>query len=342
MTPARRLVKLVKLFGGVLVTGLCLWLVVRHVEWVDAWRTVKTADAAWLLLGLVLLSTGYASRIMRWWLMLRSMSGSLPFSACFGPFLSSIAVNNVLPFRAGDVLRVMGFRRHLDIAPIPVMSTLVLERLLDLTALLGFFFVGLLQVEDGRFPHAVVMTTGWMAGLCLMMVMLTVLIPHRLKRIADALVLAAERKSWPIVGSVGTGLGEFFFSLSLMRAPRLVAQLLVLSFAIWFLEGGVFLAVARALDIMDIGAGPWFALSTGTLGTLLPSTPGYVGTFDYFTMLGLMAYHVPQSLAAVFALVVHLLLWFPLTVVGLVWLLAHKLKPSQPSIDISPSLMSST
>jgi glycosyltransferase 2 family protein len=331
-----------KFFAGVLVTGLCLWLVLRHIDWGEAWSTIQAADAQWLFLGLVLLTTGYACRVLRWWLMLRSMSPGLAFSGCIGPFLSSMAINNVVPFRAGDVLRVVGFRRHLDIDPIPVTSTLVLERLLDLSALLGFFFVGLLFVDQGLFPPAVVITTGWIACFCFVLVVVTVMIPHRLQGIADALARTARERAWPLPGRIATGLREFFSSLAAMRTPRLMAQLLTLSITIWFLEGGVFMAVAYALDIRNAGVGPWFALATGTLGTLLPSTPGYVGTFDYFTMLGLMAYHVPQNVSAVFALAVHLLLWLPVTIVGLGWLMVHKLNPSQASVEMTPSVTSTT
>lgn len=322
------------------MTGLCLWLVLRHIEWADAWRTVKKADSGWLLASLVLLSSGYLLRVIRWWLMLRYMSAGLGLNACVGPFLSSIAINNVLPFRAGDVLRTVGFRRHLDIAPIPVMTTLVLERLFDLTVLLGFFFVGLVQV-DGRFPHAVVVTTAWMAMGCILLVLLTVLLPHRLQGPAGRLVHMGERRSWRIVRNIGTGAGQFFSSLSILQSSRLLVQLLVLSLGIWGLEGGVFFAVAHALGMTGLGAAPWFALSTGTLGTLLPSTPGYVGTFDYFTMLGLMAYRVDEPTAAIFALVIHLILWFPLTVVGLSWLIAYKLKGPLLPVDIAAPLRDS-
>lgn len=331
-----------KFLAGVLVTALCLWLVLRHIDWVEAWSTVQSADAGWLFFGLMLLTAGYACRVLRWWLMLRSMSAGLAFSGCVGPFLSSMAINNVVPFRAGDVLRVVGFQRHLDINPIPVTSTLVLERLLDLSSLLGFFFVGLLYVDEGLFPQSVVVTTGWMTAFCFVLVVVTVLIPHRLREIAHALARTAQEKGWPVPGRIAAGLSELFSSLSAMRASRLLAQLLTLSFTIWFLEGGVFMTVAHALDIRNVGVGPWFALATGTLGTLLPSTPGYVGTFDYFTMLGLMAYHVSEGVSAVFALLVHLLLWLPVTITGLGWLMVHKLKAPQASVEMTPSVTSTT
>ena len=70
--------------------------------------------------------------------------------------------------------------------------------------------------------------------------------------------------------------------------------------------------------------------------------PSHVGTFDYFTMLEVRTYQVPQPVSAVFALVVHLVLWLPLTLVGLGRRMPHKLNPSSPSMDISPSITSST
>ncbi len=65
-----------------------------------------------------------------------------------------------------------------------------------------------------------------------------------------------------------------------------------------------------------------FALSTGALATLLPSSPGYVGTFDYFAILGITAYGASRAAAAAFALLVHFLLWLPPTVVGALCLMS--------------------
>ena len=104
-------------------------------------------------------------------------------------------------------------------------------------------------------------------------------------------------------------------SLGVFRKPALGLKLVALSVVIWTLEGAVFATVANGLAIAT-DLGPWFALSTGTLGTLLPSSPGYIGTFDYFTMLGLVAFGTNNDLATAFAFIVHLVLWLPLTLVG--------------------------
>ena len=65
---------------------------------------------------------------------------------------------------------------------------------------------------------------------------------------------------------------------------------------------------------------PWFACATGTLATLIPSSPGYVGTFDYFAILGMMAYGAGRAISTAFAMLVHLLLWLPVTLAGAAYL----------------------
>jgi glycosyltransferase 2 family protein len=80
------------------------------------------------------------------------------------------------------------------------------------------------------------------------------------------------------------------------------------------------------------------SLGAGTLATLLPSSPGYVGTFDYFAALGLTAYGASLGAATAFALLVHLVLWVPVTVLGFALLLVGR--PSGASASLSSQRLS--
>lgn len=315
---------IVKLSVGVIAALVFSWLAFRHLEWQNGWHALAQTDPFWLLFGLCLLATGYAMRIVRWWLMLRFMAPGLRLTACPGPFLSSIALNNVLPFRAGDVMRTLGFRRQIGLPGTQVLGTIVLERFFDLTVLLLVFLLGLVSVTVEHRPGILVKAAYWLTGGFLGAMMLLFCTPLRLERFARRLAEKAAARKFELAGLIGTGAAQFFSSLSLARSPRLTVQLLMLSFGAWFMEGAMFASVAQALGISHTSAGPWFALATGNLGTLIPSTPGYVGTFDYFTMVGLAAYQVPSQAAALFALVVHLMLWLPLTLIGLLWLASIK------------------
>jgi glycosyltransferase 2 family protein len=196
----------------------------------------------------------------------------------------------------------------------------VIERVLDLVVLLVLFFAGLVGAARGMVPQGYI-TAGAVAGtIGVAMLVALMLAPLRmagaLARWRDRLALESR-----VSRLVGAG-AHFFEALGALQSPVRALQLLALSALAWVLEGSMYAAVAWSLHATVAPFGPWFAAATGTLATLLPSSPGYVGTFDYFAMLGLTAYGADRSVAAAFALLVHLVLWVPVTVVGGLMLLA--------------------
>jgi hypothetical protein len=56
------------------------------------------------------------------------------------------------------------------------------------------------------------------------------------------------------------------------------------------------------------------------LATTLPSSPGYVGTFDTPGIETLKAYGVSEAIAASYTLVLHAALWLPITLLGFYYL----------------------
>ena len=335
MSPGIR--RSTKLLAGLLVTAVCSWFVLRQVDVDRIGSLLLSADPSWILLGLSFLGTAYTFRIIRWWLMLRSIAPELSLTSCAGPFLCSIALNNLLPFRAGDIMRVVGFCRQLTLPASSVLGSLVLERLLDLAAILVVFFATFPSVSPEGFPSEMLVTARWLAAVCIGLIGLVIVIPERCASLARSIAGIIQRYRWDRLGCLARWISDFLSSIALMRARQQIVPLVLLSLGAWCMEGAVFATVANALHIGEPGIAPWFALSTGTLGTLLPSTPGYVGTFDYLTMLGFMAYGVPKSPAAACALLIHVVLWVPQTIVGMVWLLVIKLRPAAPAMESRPS-----
>lgn len=308
---------------GLALTIVFVWLLARGLDVSALGHVFAKLSLPLLILALVFLSAGYALRIVRWWWMLRVLEPSLPFKACVWPFLTSIAVNNVLPLRAGDVLRVLGFRRQLRSPAVRVLGTLVIERMLDLLTLLGFFFIGLLGISDGVFPEPFVRIAIWLAGFSVAGLSILVLITPWSGRIIDRIAghgFFARRNLSDVVAQHGD---HFIGALGLVRSPFRLLGLLGLSIVTWGFEGAVFATIAAAVSAGVDPLGPWFSLGSGTLATLIPSSPGYVGTFDYFAAQGLVAYGADPETSVAFALTVHAVLWLPLTVAGLGYLTVH-------------------
>jgi uncharacterized membrane protein YbhN (UPF0104 family) len=308
--------------AGLAVTVVFVWLLSKQLEGDEVRAAFGRLSLIWLIPALAALACGYTLRIVRWWVMLRAMDPAVRLGACVRPFLVSIAVNNLLPFRAGDAFRVVGFRDELQAPPMRVLGTMFVERLLDLSTLLLFFFVGLSGTAPGGIPPAFVTGAAWMAAVGAAMVLALLLLASRLE------AMSAAVGQWPIVrrhGALSWAAQQAHHLagvLGVLHTPAMTARLALLSVAAWLCEGLVFVAVAMGLGIEGV-RGPLFALATGTLATLIPSSPGYVGTFDYFAALGLVAYGADKPVAAAFAIVVHLVLWLPLTLAGVV----HFIRP---------------
>lgn len=308
--------------AGLVVAGVFVFLLARRVEWSGVRRALAGASLWPLALGLVALAADMAARITRWWWMLRAAEPELPLASCVRPFLGSLALNNTVPLRAGDVVRAVGFRRALGAPVAHVAGTLVLERLLDLLVLLAILLAGVAGTR-GVFPHAFLVAAGGAGALALAALLALTFLPGPITSVIRRTMTRFFRGR-PWLPAMSRAVDQIAAALALLRSPGRAARLLGMSLVAWLLEGLVFACAAWSLGLGVPWPAPWLALGAATLATLLPSSPGYVGTFDYFASLALSAYGAPAAGAAAFALITHLMLWAPVTVAGFAALAAMR------------------
>ncbi len=297
-------------FFGLAVSLLFLVLFLRQLDIGELLAQLAQAKPSWLLLALTALALDFFLRIWRWARLLSIYTPGLTIRRAAGPFLASFALNNVLPLRAGDLARAFAFNQHLQTDSDRVTASLLIERLLDLGALLVLLCLGLLWYPgDTGFDQLAYVGIGLVfAGMLLLL-----LAPRTWQRVLARL----PAQDNPVM-QFGHGV---FDALAAVRGLGTWLKLCAMSLAAWLLEGLVFFCGARALTDSFDPLAPWFALALGSLSTLLPSSPGYVGTFDYFTAMGFSLTGTDAALASAMAVLVHLLLWLPVTAVGFLWLL---------------------
>lgn len=296
-----------------------VWLTLRDVVWQDLLAAFGRLHATQILLALLCISAAYAVRVYRWTVMLRVFSPGVRYGQAAGPFLASFAINNLVPLRAGDIARTFAFERRIGVAPSRVAATLIMERLWDLLALLVFLALGLsaLEVID---PVLRDMAVATVAG-CALALLIVLFSPRHIYRILVWLHRDLRLGRIGLVARVLKFGRSLMISLRQLSGPRLSGAMAGLSLLSWLLEGGVFLALALQNLANPIGA--WFALATSTLMTMVPGTPGHVGTFDFGAKLGYVALGMEPEAATVAAIVVHAMIWLPITAAGGLWLLAQ-------------------
>lgn len=293
-------------------------LAVRGLDWSAVGEAWSRTSTVWLLAGLSCLAISFAIRIWRWWWMLRRLGGTCSVADCATPFLGSIAFNNILPLRAGDVIRVVAFRRQLATDEGAVLASVVVERVADVCVLIGFLVVGSFTITVATLPP-MILSAIQIGLVALVVILLAVLIcPRPGVRLCRAIEEMGERRGWAwlaLLGRVGRGAFE---AVQVLRHPLTAVQLLLISVATWLWEAAAFACVASGVGL---GISLWSALfinGGGTMATMLPAAPGHVGTFDYATTLCAQAAGAEREPALLFALLIHLLLWLPVTVVGLI------------------------
>jgi hypothetical protein len=237
-------------------------------------------------------------------------------SHLFRSLLVGYMGNNLLPLRAGEVVRVYVASRH---GPRfwTTFATVVVERVLDGLAL-GLIVAGLLLVvpvtAEMRWSIAIFLAVDLAAFLVLAMIAAAPGVCRVLIETIFHRVGWLERRLMALLGTMTEGLRG-------LRTPRHAIPLALSSVAIWFfLALSVWTAMRAAhLDLPLVAS--WVVLAFLGLGVSLPSSPGFVGVVQAATVLALALYAVPRAEALSFSLLLHASQFFPITAVGLVCLL---------------------
>src|SRR5258705_1114452 len=250
----------VRITVGFLITGAFVYLVARKVDMPALLNALRQVQIAWLGLGLAGICGSYLLRALRWQTMLVCLSVPARFKSCLIALLISTALNNVLVLRAGDLVRIFGFRRYLHTQASVLLGTLILERLLDLMVLLTFLFLASWWLPPHILPEGVVNGAFSMLLLIVGAFAAVLLLPRSIRR-----ATAAVRSRFPRLTRLADALDDLSTVLVRLCGARAILRTLSLSVAAWLFEGTIFLSVALALRMTVNGAMPFFSLSMSTL-----------------------------------------------------------------------------
>lgn len=308
---------------GVIVPIVCLALIFRQVRFDELRQALGQLDWRFVALGVASLAFGYAIRIHRWAVMLRATGTSVDDWTCAAPFLGSITLNNVLPFRAGDFVRALVFPSSLGVRRVTATASLLLERLLDLLTLLLSLGIGLSLSTRVGLPQwlgksAVILSVLGAAALFVVVACDSFLG----KTLANMQKAADSRGS----SRIATGLNvarDLISSLGRMSRPGTLLFLLSLSMAVWAFEAGLFWALLEGFGIHAGIASALLIMAIATLSTLVPSAPGYVGPFHLAAYSAITMLDGSPGEAASFAVLAHLGVWLPTTLAGGIAILSH-------------------
>jgi uncharacterized protein (TIRG00374 family) len=276
---------------------------------------IRSINFALLIPALLALFLGFLFKIYRWFFILNKFNPELVIKKCISPYFISMASNNLLPFRFGDVFRVLAFNSHLKVNASVSILTLLTERALDLFSLIFLFLV--ISLAGGFWsiylkPFKILFILFFISAL-IFLYLNKILIYFKKFTILPSLKFRKLAK-------------EFFIYFKKINKYR--NMLLFLSVIGWFFEGLFFYFIALSFSNLSNPSSSWLAFSFGSLSSLIPSLPGFVGTFDYFVLRAMSLTGNLESEALTYTIFLHFLLWFTPVIFGIYYFckISNKIK----------------
>lgn len=305
--------KLLAWFGISLSLVLVVYIFQRF-DMGDVMRAIALADLRWMLPAGLLYLMLIPLRGWRWAMLLRHVK-PVHVTPATEVFLVGFMANNVMPARLGDVARAFVLARREGIPATTSFSTVMLERLFDGVTVVGMLMI-VLAVEPP--PDSWVSTlSGLMALIFFGAIAVCALVSWneaRALRLASALLSPAPQR---VQRQALYFLERLAGGLHTLRRPIDTLKVITLSIVIWSGEVTVYVIAQHALGL-NLSVLSWtLVMAVLTLGLTAPSAPGFVGVYEGIVIAALNLYGVGSPAGPAFAITMHVVHYFPGTLLGL-------------------------
>jgi glycosyltransferase 2 family protein len=284
-------------------------LAVRHLDAAALEAALRSASPAYIAAAACAMGLVYVAQGLRWRVIL---SGAISPSRSLEWVVGSVAVNNVVPGRIGDVLRIEWVARGAALARTRAAASVVVDRGFDVLTLVAALALTYPFMHRAPWLDRVVVAA---AALGVVVVIVFVAVPAYARRAGRT---AGGRVRGLIVDAARSA-GE-------MVHGRRALSACLLSVAAWLAWAVGAWLVARSLGFQLTPLELAFTTAVINLGVAIPSSPGFIGTYQWLgvSTLGLLGVGHVQAFA--FSVLLHAVWYVPTTVTGAA-LAARKLPP---------------
>lgn len=261
-----------------MITILALYLAFRGVEWNLLWAHLRGAKLEFILLAVVLTIASYLLRAARWPLLFPTVS--LPLLSSWKVLVLGFFMNNILPARAGELVRAHLGAKVLGTTRTLVLATVASERLADGLTISLFFAIIISLFGRGTLDPAIADNLMYVSylfaaiGCCVILVL--ALRKHLIQRL-NALSERLDRRSSTYALS---RIELFIDGLSPLSTPSRALKIALWSGVIWGVELLAFAAVAKAFGGSLSLSGTVLFLVAVNFSSLIPAAPGGFGVIE--------------------------------------------------------------
>jgi uncharacterized membrane protein YbhN (UPF0104 family) len=296
---------------GFPVSLALLMLSLRHLDGAKLKASLGGANVGVLMLSVGVMAIVYLIQADRWRVI--AVAPGVPLVRFAEWVVGAVAVNNVLPGRAGDILRSEWLARGAGKPRTSAVSSVVVDRGFDVVTL-----VAMLGLTYPFVPHPRWLNDFWIVGGSLGLVVSIVFI---------AAAVYARGGGASAARGVRARLADVACAAGSVLRGRLVLRIAARSALAWTAWACSAWLVASSLGIALTPLEVLFVTAVLNLGVAIPSSPGFIGTYQWLGVAALGNLGVGHADAFAFSVLMHAAWYLPTTFAGIV-LALRKVPPA--------------
>jgi hypothetical protein len=255
---------------GVCLGGAFLYMALQEVNANDVGITLKQVNRVWLAASVGIYLGSIGLRCLRWGILLRA-AGSVKWRHATEALITGFAANYVLPGRVGELFRADYARRIFNMSRFTSLGTIVIERTCDgivVVCALWISSISIFSTRTGQHGASWVLGAASFASVIFGTALLLIVISRRI-----------DLRRFGVIESIAARWDRLVSGMSSVMRGNASATILC-SIGIWTLEAAALGAIVRSFGVSLSFGETVMLLCLATLSTLVPTAPGYVGTYQ--------------------------------------------------------------
>ena len=295
------------------------------------WASVTAARPDFVLLAVLVTCGTFVVRAERWQYLLGPL-GPTRFRTVLRATVIGFAASALLPARAGEVIRPYLLARREGLSATAAFATIIVERILDLVAvllLMGAFLIWFdpgLEARDSAVFQAIRFGGLVMAPIALGTLVVMFFMAGHPERLHGWVLKAEAVLPQRLAAMIARFAQTFAEGFAVVRSPARLVAAMAWSLVLWIAIASGIWSVSVAFGIAMPFTGAWLMLAPLVVGVAVP-TPGGVGGFHEAYRIGATAFFgADNDIAVGAAIVLHAISVGPVIVAGLIFIVQDGLK----------------
>jgi len=307
-----------RLIIGCLIGLGFLYMAGRKVDFTLMWEAFTKVNYWFVLLAIPVIFLSHFLRALRWRFLMSPIK-RVDLASLFSALLIGYMANILMPAHLGELLRAYVLGKKRGVSASSTFATIVVERIIDVFALLLLMVFAILLYPFpewiNKAGYAMLVGT---VGLFVFLILLKkhfAFFERYINLFFNPLTKGFQER-------LGRGIRSFVVGIVPLQSGWDYLVVAVLSVVIWGCYGFIIHLALYAFDFVSVYHLPWstslIVLVVTTIGIVVPSSPGYVGTYHWLCQISLAMFGVPAGPALSFAILTHGVNFLPVLIAGLI------------------------